>query len=79
MGRGRPVVAGPYREVIAMRAVVGDRVFINAARVNGPVRDGEVVEVRGADGAPPYLVRWSDGHEGLYFPGPDASVRHDAG
>ena len=30
--------------------------------------------MRGEDGAPPYLVRWSDGHEALTFPGPDAHV-----
>ncbi|HEY6798364.1 MAG TPA: DUF1918 domain-containing protein [Kineosporiaceae bacterium] len=59
-----------------MKAVVGDRLVINATHVDGPVRDGEVVEVRGKDGEPPYLVRWSDGHEGLVFPGPDAVVRH---
>jgi len=59
-----------------MKAVVGDRLLINAAHVGGAVRDGEVLEVRGPDGAPPYLVRWADGHEGLVFPGPDAVVRH---
>jgi hypothetical protein len=33
--------------------------------------------VRGSDGRPPYLVRWSDdGHVGLIFPGPDAAVEH---
>ena len=37
-------------------------------------RQGEVVEVRGDDGAPPYVVRWDDGHEGLMFPGPDAHI-----
>ena len=37
-------------------------------------REGEVLEVQGDDGAPPYLVRWSDGHEGLTYPGPDAYV-----
>ena len=31
-------------------------------------------EVRGADGDPPFVVRWSDGHEALLFPGPDAHV-----
>ncbi len=42
-----------------------------------PVRDGEILEVRDDDGAPPYLVRWSDtGHEALVYPGPDAYVRH---
>jgi hypothetical protein len=60
-----------------MKAAVGDRLVINATHVDGPVRDGEVIEVRGRDGAPPYLVRWSDGHEGLFFPGSDTSVRHE--
>ncbi len=59
-----------------MKAAVGDHLVINATHVDGPVRDGEVVEVRGPDGQPPYVVRWSDGHEGLVFPGPDCSVRH---
>jgi hypothetical protein len=58
-----------------MRAIVGDRLVINATHVDGPVRDGEVVEVRGKDGEPPYVVRWSDGHEALVYPGPDAVVR----
>jgi len=59
-----------------MRAKVGDRIVIRSRHVDEPVRDGEVLEVRGADGAPPYRVRWSDnGHEGLLFPGPDATVR----
>ena len=40
-------------------------------------RDGEILEVRGQDGGPPYVVLWSDtGHEGLVFPGPDAVVQH---
>jgi hypothetical protein len=59
-----------------MKASVGDRLVINATHVDGPVRDGEVVEVRGPNGSPPYLVRWSDGHEALVFPGPDATVHH---
>jgi hypothetical protein len=63
--------------VIVVKATVGDRLVIKATHVDGAVRDGEVVEVRGADGAPPYMVRWSDGHEGLFFPGPDTVVSHD--
>jgi hypothetical protein len=59
-----------------VKAAVGDRIVVRAAHVDGAVRDGEVIEVRGADGAPPYVVRWSDGHEGLYFPGPDTAVQH---
>ncbi|WP_079058172.1 DUF1918 domain-containing protein [Streptomyces cellostaticus] len=33
-------------------------------------RQGEIIEVRGPDGEPPYMVRFSDGHEGLVYPGP---------
>jgi hypothetical protein len=60
-----------------MTAAVGDRLVVRSLHVDGPVRDGEIIEVRHADGSPPYVVRWSDtGHESLYFPGPDAYVDH---
>lgn len=58
-----------------MRAKVGDRIVLAAEHVDGPTRDGKVVEVRGADGAPPYLVEWADGHRGLLFPGPGSVLR----
>jgi len=32
--------------------------------------------VHGEDGAPPYLVRWSDGHQSVFFPSSDAVVEH---
>jgi Domain of unknown function (DUF1918) len=57
-----------------MYAKVGDKIVVRGHKVADPERDGVVVEVRGSDGAPPYVVRWSDGHEGLFFPGPDAVV-----
>jgi uncharacterized protein DUF1918 len=57
-----------------MYAKVGDKIVVRGNRVAEPERDAVVVEVRGSDGSPPYVVRWSDGHEGLYFPGPDAVV-----
>ena len=57
-----------------MRASVGDQLVVEGRKVDAARREGEVVEVRGEDGAPPYLVKWSDGHEGLTFPGPDAHV-----
>jgi hypothetical protein len=60
-----------------MFARSGDRLVIRSVHVGGPVRDGEILEVRHDDGSPPYLVRWSDtGHEALVFPGPDATVQH---
>ena len=57
-----------------MQAAVGDHLIVEGRKVDDGRREGEVIEVRGADGAPPYVVRWSDGHEGLTYPGPDAHV-----
>jgi hypothetical protein len=60
-----------------VQASVGDRIIITGHHVGEPDRDCEVLEVRGPDGGPPYVVRWAqDGHETMFFPGPDASVRH---
>jgi hypothetical protein len=60
-----------------MRAAAGDRIIVRSTHVGEPDRDGEIVEVHGHDGTPPYLVRWSDnGHEGLFFPGVDAQIHH---
>lgn len=58
-----------------MKASVGDRIIIQPRHLDEPSRDGEIVEVHGTDGGPPYLVRWSeDGHTALLYPGPDAHV-----
>ncbi len=58
-----------------MRAHKGDRLVIRGHHVGTPDRDGEIIEVQGENGAPPYLVRWSDdGHEALVFPGSDAVI-----
>lgn len=65
------------RTEIEMRAAVGDRMIIKGHRVGEHDRDGEILEVRGSDGGPPYVVRWGDtGHETLFFPGNDAVVQH---
>ncbi|MHA3837732.1 dsRBD fold-containing protein [Terrabacter sp. AAH1] len=58
-----------------MRAHVGDRIILAAEHVDEPTRDGEVLEVRGPEGGPPYLVRWGDGRTGLIYPGPGAVLR----
>lgn len=57
-----------------MKAQVGDRLVVESNHVDAPRREGEVLEVRGEDGGPPFVVRWSDGHEGVVYPGPDAHV-----
>jgi Domain of unknown function (DUF1876)/Domain of unknown function (DUF1918) len=58
-----------------MKAHQGDRIILAASHTDEPTRDGEVLEVRGADGAPPYVVRWADGHTGLVYPGPGSVLR----
>ncbi|HLM63085.1 MAG TPA: DUF1918 domain-containing protein [Acidimicrobiales bacterium] len=62
-----------------MDAGVGDRIIIRGHRVGEPDRGAEVLEVRGPAGGPPYVVRWEDGHETLFFPGSDAVVEHLGG
>lgn len=57
-----------------MRAAVGDRILVHGRTVGAGEQHGEIVEVRGDDGAPPYLVRFTDGHEGLVFPGSDCEI-----
>ncbi|MGO7983322.1 DUF1918 domain-containing protein, partial [Rhizobium johnstonii] len=60
----------------AMHAEVGQRLVIHGKVVGGEERHGEIIEVRGDGGEPPYLVRFDDGHETLVFPGPDCSLEH---
>jgi len=58
------------------RVKPGDRLVITAHHQGERPRDAEVLEVRGADGGPPYLVRWEDtGHVSLHYPGSDAAVQ----
>jgi Domain of unknown function (DUF1876)/Domain of unknown function (DUF1918) len=60
-----------------MKAHAGDRIVLAPVTVDGPVRDGEVIEARGPDDSEPFLIRWSDGHSGLLYPGPGAVLRID--
>ncbi|MGZ5212154.1 MAG: DUF1918 domain-containing protein [Actinomycetota bacterium] len=60
-----------------MKANVGDRIVVRGHRVGEHERDGEILEVHGRDGGPPFLVRWSaDGHVGMVFPGSDVTIEH---
>jgi hypothetical protein len=62
-----------------MKAVQGDRIIIRGHTVESADRHGEILEVRGADGAPPYHVRFDDGHETILFPGGDFVVETGSG
>ena len=58
-----------------MYAAVGDRLMRNGLQVGLGQHLGTIVEVRGTDGGPPYVVRWdADGTESLHHPGPDEFV-----
>lgn len=57
-----------------MEAHVGDRIIVEANKVGGGRKTGEVVDVvAGAAGAH-YRIRWDDGHESTLFPSTDAFV-----
>ena len=60
-----------------MHAAAGDRIAIPGRHVGDAGRVGEVLETRGPDGRPPYLIRWEDGHEAVCYPGPETRVQHD--
>jgi hypothetical protein len=62
-----------------MRADVGDRLHVHSRSVGKGPQIAEVVAVQGADGAPPYRVRYDDGHEAVVFPGPDCTIEHPQG
>jgi hypothetical protein len=64
-----------------MKAAVGDRLLIRGHQVGRVERSATIVEVRGEDGGPPYVVHWDDDPrdtplDALFFPGPDADVEH---
>lgn len=62
-----------------MHATVGDRILVHGRTVGAGEQHAEIIEVRGEDGAPPYLVRFDDGHESLMYPGADSEIEHPQG
>lgn len=57
-----------------MRANTGDRLLMHGRVVGEHDREAEIVEVLGANGEPPFRVRFDDGHEAVVSPGPDSVV-----
>ncbi|GAB3147496.1 DUF1918 domain-containing protein [Amycolatopsis stemonae] len=58
-----------------MLAQPGDWLVVKGPWVDAPEQRGRILEVRSADGSPPYVVRWTaDDHVSTVFPGPDAIV-----
>lgn len=60
-----------------LRASPGDRLIVRGHHTGEPERDGEILEVLGEDGAPPYTVRWEDdGRVSRVYPSSDIYVQH---
>ena len=58
-----------------MKAAIGDKITLAAERVGQQTREGTILEVKGEDGGPPYVVEWANGHQGLIHPGPGSVLR----
>ncbi|MGE3139360.1 MAG: DUF1918 domain-containing protein [Thermoleophilia bacterium] len=72
-GEGQPQPETAHQPA---RVHAGDRLVIAAHHQGGRPRDAEVLEVRGEDGGPPFLVRWQDtGRVSIHYPGSDATVQ----
>ena len=56
----------PYESAAGAR--MGDRFIVRGHHQGEPDRDGEIIEVLGENGAPPYRVRWEDGHTSRGLP-----------
>jgi predicted transcriptional regulator len=62
---------------LGLQASVGDILVVRGAHVGERDRRAVIEEIEGVDGAPPYLVRWTDDRDDrshLYYPGPDAHI-----
>jgi hypothetical protein len=57
-----------------MDARVGDQIIVDGTRTGQPARQCEVLDVRGEPPALHYQVRWTDGHESVFFPGSTAHI-----
>lgn len=61
-----------------MQAKVGDELTVKGLHQGDEERHGEIVDIIGMNGTPPYLVRWIDGYESIVFSSADAVVGHHA-
>ena len=59
-----------------MHAEVGDELVVRGRHVGDEDREGVIIGIHGEGGTPPYLVRWEDGHESVFFPSSDTHVEH---
>jgi len=53
-----------------MGAKAGSRIVVESEQVGTPPREGEILEIVKGEVGVRYRVRWTDGHETLFTPGP---------
>jgi hypothetical protein len=51
-----------------MRARAGDTLLVRERRAGEGDREAVIIEVWGECGRPPYVVRWHDGRQNVFFP-----------
>ncbi|HZP28227.1 MAG TPA: DUF1918 domain-containing protein [Acidimicrobiia bacterium] len=61
-----------------MQATVGDTLVVDSTEVGVPARVGTILEILGDRESQHYRVRWSDGHESVFFPGSSAHAVRQA-
>lgn len=54
---------------------VGAVIEVHEHRLGETRRTGEILEVLGESGHEHYRVRWDDGHESIFYPSSDATIR----
>jgi hypothetical protein len=59
-----------------MKAKVGDEIVVDGVRLGDPQRKAEVLEILNVGDVVHYRIRWDDGHEALFYPGPTTHVVH---
>jgi hypothetical protein len=62
------------RSEVTMIAKPGDEIVVDPLHAGEPKREGEILEVETRDNVVRYRVRWDEGHETIFFPGPTAHV-----
>ncbi|HSG14469.1 MAG TPA: RimK family alpha-L-glutamate ligase [Gaiellaceae bacterium] len=79
---GKPSVEEMARTEEAMEKTVqgkpvraGDEIVITGHSVGDAPRTAEILEVLGEPGHERFRVRWEDGHESIFFPAEDATIR----
>lgn len=59
-----------------MQAQAGDELMVRGRHLGDEDRRGTILRVDGRNGQPPYVVRWRDGHESVFFPAAGTQVTH---